>query len=234
MTLPVVPVVDTGVDDALALVVAARQPGLDLRGVVCTAGNVPLDRVLTNTRLVLRYLGADVPVAAGSGHRSDGMPFAERGLHGVDGLAGLAGVAPPVPRTLPPATEIVPTDAVVVSLGPLTAVRALPARRVVASYARPGEPNHAMDPVAAADVVYEPVDVPPHSLTDAVVTDAGAAGGSGGALQRLVAALLAHQDGRGAGLGDAAVMLMLAEPALESHRWARRVVELAGATRWPG
>ena len=38
---PVVLDVDTGVDDACALLFAARHPGLDLRAVTCVAGNAP-------------------------------------------------------------------------------------------------------------------------------------------------------------------------------------------------
>jgi Inosine-uridine preferring nucleoside hydrolase len=226
VTQPVALVVDTGVDDALALVVAARHPRLDLRGVVCTAGNVQLSRVLANTRFVLDLLGADVPVAVGAEDRSDGTPFPERDVHGVDGLAGLAVGASPVLGQLPTPAEVVTTGTVVVSLGPLTAVRGLAAARVVASYARPGEANHAMDPAAAAGVRYEPVDVPPHPLDEAAVRGPRTGGAPG---RRLAAALLAYQRDRRAGLGDAAVMLMLAEPELEPARWARRVIELASA-----
>lgn len=231
MTLPVVPVVDTGVDDALALVVAALAPSVELCAVVCTAGNVSLDRVLVNTRVVLDLLRCDVPVAMGAEHRLDGTPFPARGVHGADGLAGMASMAAMAgpasaggSRSLL-AADVVPADAVVVSLGPLTPMVGLAAGRVVASYARPGEVNYAMDPRAADAVTYEPVDVPPHSVSKAAV---GAAGSGGGSLHRLVSALLAHRVARGTGLGDAAVMLMLAEPALEPAEWAHRLVELAG------
>ncbi|MDD9204939.1 nucleoside hydrolase, partial [Georgenia sp. 10Sc9-8] len=56
--------VDTGTDDALALLYALRSPTLRVRAVTCVSGNVPLDRVVANTRRVLGVLGADdVPVA---------------------------------------------------------------------------------------------------------------------------------------------------------------------------
>ena len=62
---PVVLDVDTGVDDACALLLAALHPGLDLRGVTCVGGNAPLDDVVRNTLTVLDTCGrADVPVAA--------------------------------------------------------------------------------------------------------------------------------------------------------------------------
>ena len=50
--------VDTGVDDALALLLAARSPDLDIRGVTCVSGNVPVDLVVRNTLDVLEVGGA--------------------------------------------------------------------------------------------------------------------------------------------------------------------------------
>lgn len=59
--------VDTGVDDALALMLACAADEIDLVGVTCVAGNTRLPDVLTNTRAILRYCGReDIPVAAGA------------------------------------------------------------------------------------------------------------------------------------------------------------------------
>lgn len=222
MSLPVVAVVDTGVDDALALAVAARHPALDLRGVVCTAGNVPLERVLANTHYVLDLLDARVPVAVGAARSLDGLRFAGRSVHGPDGLAGLG------PRDEPPASgrvvaaaaELITPGTVVVCLGPLTSLVGLPVGRVVASYARPGEANHEMDPPAARSVAAEYADVPDHPVS--ITTGEGPLG-------ELVTSLLRHQARRATGLGDAAVMLGLAEPGLEPHHWAHRLQLLAAA-----
>ena len=38
--------VDTGIDDALALMLAVRHPGVNLRAVTCVAGNASLEQVL--------------------------------------------------------------------------------------------------------------------------------------------------------------------------------------------
>ena len=46
---PVILDVDTGVDDALALLLAVRSPDLDVRAVTCVAGNTDVDQVLRNT-----------------------------------------------------------------------------------------------------------------------------------------------------------------------------------------
>ncbi|GAA1941347.1 nucleoside hydrolase [Agromyces allii] len=100
MPIPVILDVDTGVDDALALLVAARHPGLDLLGVSCVAGNVSLDRVVENTLRVLAAAGrTDVPVAAGARR-----PLIEAAraatVHGTDGLGGVA--LDPSPRQVEP------------------------------------------------------------------------------------------------------------------------------------
>lgn len=59
--------VDTGVDDACALLLAALHPDLDLRAVTCVGGNAPLADVVRNTLTVLTTAGRDdVPVAAGA------------------------------------------------------------------------------------------------------------------------------------------------------------------------
>lgn len=220
MSLPVVAVVDTGVDDALALVVAARHPALDLRGVVCTAGNVPLKRVLANTHHVLGMLGARVPLAAGAARKLNGLRFAGRSVHGPDGLAGLGPRADPLaPDHLAArAAELVSADAVVVCLGPLTSLIGLPVGRVVASYAHPGEANYEMDPVAARSIASENADIADHPVP---ITPGESP------LGELVAGLLHHQAHRAAGLGDAAVMLGLAEPRLRPELWSRRVQLLA-------
>ncbi|HEX6335569.1 MAG TPA: nucleoside hydrolase [Jiangellaceae bacterium] len=221
MSLAVVAVVDTGVDDALALVVAARHPALDLRGVVCTAGNVPLERVLANTHYMLDLLDARVPVAVGAVRSLDGLRFTGRSVHGPDGLAGLG------PRDEPPASgrvgaaaELITPDTVVVCLGPLTSLVGLPVGRVVASYARPGEANYEMDPPAARSVAAEYADVPDHPVS---ITTGDTP------LGELVAGLLRHQARRATGLGDAAVMLGLAEPGLGPQHWTRRLQRLAAA-----
>jgi pyrimidine-specific ribonucleoside hydrolase len=96
--LPVVPVVldvDTGVDDACALLLAARHPGLDLRAVTCVAGNADVDQVVRNTLTVLEAAGRpEVPVARGAERPllEPGRPA--RHVHGEDGMGDLGLPAP--------------------------------------------------------------------------------------------------------------------------------------------
>lgn len=82
--------VDTGYDDALAILMASRTPDVRLLGVSCVAGNHQLDQVVTNTLKILEVAGSpDTPVAAGCI-----LPLIEdvrppAALHGRDGMADL-------------------------------------------------------------------------------------------------------------------------------------------------
>lgn len=79
--------VDTGVDDALALLVAARSPELNILGVTCVAGNVELDKVVTNTLGVLEIAGrTDIPVARGLAQPLLEIQHNSKGVHGEDGM----------------------------------------------------------------------------------------------------------------------------------------------------
>ena len=82
-------IVDTGVDDALALAVALRHPHIQLEAVLTTWGNVDLARVNSNTLRVLDWLGAsDVPVYATAQRPLVGEAFDASYFHGDDGLGG--------------------------------------------------------------------------------------------------------------------------------------------------
>jgi purine nucleosidase len=84
---------DPGIDDAVALLLAAASPELELLAVTCVAGNRPLDTVADNARRVLALAGrADVPVHAGC---SRPLAYASprctaASVHGEDGLGGVA------------------------------------------------------------------------------------------------------------------------------------------------
>jgi pyrimidine-specific ribonucleoside hydrolase len=88
--VPVVLDVDTGVDDACALLLAALHPGLDLRAVTCVAGNVGVDQVVRNTLAVLAAAGRpEVPVARGAARPLLEPARQARHVHGEDGLGDL-------------------------------------------------------------------------------------------------------------------------------------------------
>lgn len=98
MTAPALPVlldVDTGIDDALALLLAVRSPELELVAVGTVSGNVTAELAAANTLRALEAVGAgDVPVAVGAG-----APLVERRadaawVHGEDGLGNTGLPAP--------------------------------------------------------------------------------------------------------------------------------------------
>ena len=90
MARPIVVDVDTGTDDALALLYAVGCADLDLRAVTCVAGNAGLEQVVENTLRVLEAAGADdVPVAAGATKPLIERMRPEGQFHGADGLAGV-------------------------------------------------------------------------------------------------------------------------------------------------
>ena len=100
LPLPVLLDVDTGGDDALALLLAMASPALDVRGITCVAGNCPLSQVVINTLTLLDAIEAPpVPVAAGMDR-----PMLDAGLpppllHGSDGMGDL-GLPPPRRRAV--------------------------------------------------------------------------------------------------------------------------------------
>ncbi|MGL6236855.1 MAG: nucleoside hydrolase [Segniliparus sp.] len=66
MAIPIFADVDTGIDDAWALLTVLSHPEADLVGVGCTAGNVRVDQVCANTLAVLELAGrTDIPVSQG-------------------------------------------------------------------------------------------------------------------------------------------------------------------------
>jgi pyrimidine-specific ribonucleoside hydrolase len=87
---PVILDVDTGLDDACALLLAARHPDLELKAVTCVGGNVGLDQVVVNTLTVLEAAGrTDVPVARGAALPLLQPTRSAPHVHGVDGLGEL-------------------------------------------------------------------------------------------------------------------------------------------------
>ena len=84
---PLIMDVDTGVDDALALLLALSSPEVELVGVSTVAGNVPLPRTTDNTLRLLQWAGrADIPVYAGAERPLVRSAVAAADVHGATGL----------------------------------------------------------------------------------------------------------------------------------------------------
>lgn len=58
---------DPGHDDAVAIMLAAKSPQIDLLGITVVAGNQTLEKTTANALNVCQYLGLDIPVYAGCG-----------------------------------------------------------------------------------------------------------------------------------------------------------------------
>jgi len=81
---------DTGLDDAVALLLALRSPALNVIGITCVNGNVSLDKVINNTLRVVDHSGKNVPVYAGAVSALIPEKSANAAhVHGSDGLGGI-------------------------------------------------------------------------------------------------------------------------------------------------
>lgn len=93
---------DTGIDDALALILLASLPDVELVAVTTTHGNCSTESATANARLVLDTCGlAHVPVIGGLSAPLVGELATAWYVHGHDGL-GDCGVAPPPAPPAPP------------------------------------------------------------------------------------------------------------------------------------
>ena len=87
--IPVLIDVDTGIDDAMALVIACASDKLNILGVSTVAGNVALCHTTPNTLNVLHLLGRDdIPVAQGEAKPLERELVDAAYVHGEDGLRG--------------------------------------------------------------------------------------------------------------------------------------------------
>jgi purine nucleosidase len=176
--VPLILDVDTGVDDALALLYAVASPEVDLFAATCVMGNISVEQSTENTLAVLEVAGrGDVEVAQGAARplARDHVPFPV-----VHGERGLGRAAPPPPAASPSsrtAVELIvgsarerPGEVLLVATGPLTNI-ALALREeprlpqllrgfalMGGAFARGGnvtpaaEANIWVDPLAAAEV----------------------------------------------------------------------------------
>lgn len=89
-TISVVIDTDTGSDDAVALMMAARLPHVSIRAVTTVAGNVGVDQATRNALVTLELSGAtDVPVHRGIAKPLLRMLNTAQHVHGADGMSGV-------------------------------------------------------------------------------------------------------------------------------------------------
>ncbi len=120
---------DTASDDAVALVMALRNPDVTVEAITVVAGNVPLDQGVQNALYTAELCGARVPVHAGmAGPLLRPLETAQE-VHGIDGMGDIG--LPVRGRTPAPghavdvllrAVDESPGELTLVTLGPLTNV----------------------------------------------------------------------------------------------------------------
>ncbi len=120
--------VDTGIDDAQALLFALRSPDLHIEGITTVCGNIDVDQASVNTLKVLDLANVtNLPVARGAAHPLKKAAYHVPFIHGSDGLGDTRLPEPRNQLTNQSALELLidivtthPNDITLISLGPLT------------------------------------------------------------------------------------------------------------------
>lgn len=192
---------DPGQDDAIALLLAAASPELELLGITTVAGNVPLHLTTRNARVVMALSGrTDVPICAGADRPLDVALVTAEHVHGATGLNGVQLPEPTLPLDPRHAVDFIiqtlrerePGSVTLCPLGPLTnialALRRAPdiaprIRRIVlmgggcfegGNVTPAAEFNLYVDPQAAHEVFSSgvPITMAPLDVTHQVLTTA--------------------------------------------------------------
>jgi purine nucleosidase len=127
---PLVIDVDTGIDDALALLYACAAPEAEILGVSTVVGNVSLNAATRNTRAVLALAErGDIPVWPGAATPLSSGSADARHVHGESGLGHAVLPEPPEPASRMHAVDAIIAAAhahagrlMLVATGPLTNV----------------------------------------------------------------------------------------------------------------
>ena len=88
MPTPVVLDCDPGHDDAIAILLAAGAPEIDLRAITTVAANQTLDKVTLNARRICSAAGISVPIARGCARPLVRPLYVAEDVHGESGMDG--------------------------------------------------------------------------------------------------------------------------------------------------
>lgn len=125
---PIILDCDPGHDDALAILLAAANPAIDLLAVTTVGGNQTVEKCTINARRICSVAGiTGVPIAAGAAEPLLGSLHIGEYVHGVSGLDGPAWGEPTVPASDESAVDLIvrllrehPEPITLVPTGPLT------------------------------------------------------------------------------------------------------------------
>jgi purine nucleosidase/pyrimidine-specific ribonucleoside hydrolase len=133
---PIILDCDPGHDDAIAILLAAAHPGIELLAVTTVAGNGPLDKVTFNARRVATLAGLrDLPIAAGAAGPLVADHEASVEIHGESALDGPALPDPEVDLDPRPAVDLI-ADVLAASAVPVTLVATGPLTNVAQALER--------------------------------------------------------------------------------------------------
>lgn len=127
-SMPVILDTDPGCDDAVAIMLAAKQACLDLKALTVVAGNATLQKAARNALDVCSYLGFDqLTIAAGMVRPLVREQVVADEIHGVNGLANLEFGEPIMKLSFKHAVNLIievllssEEEITFVALGPLT------------------------------------------------------------------------------------------------------------------
>lgn len=129
---PIILDCDPGHDDAIAILLAASHPAVELLAITTVAGNQTLDKCTLNARRVCTVAGLSVPIARGAAGPLSGELVVAPEIHGESGLDGPSWPAPTVEVSDEPAVELMrrgllahPVPVTLVPTGPLTNIAEL-------------------------------------------------------------------------------------------------------------
>lgn len=125
--IPVIIDCDTGVDDAIALLIAGKLPQLDVCAVTSVAGNAEIEKTTKNAACVLALAGMDVPVYQGAAVPLMREQVTASYIHGKNGLNELTLPEPARPIQAIPACDAIydvakahAGELTFIGIGPLT------------------------------------------------------------------------------------------------------------------
>ncbi len=118
---------DTASDDAVAILLALREPQARVEAITIVFGNVPVKQGSINARFTVELCGKDTPVYEGASRSLMRTPTFAYWFHGEDGMGDMHYPAPKSPRAKGHAVDELirrfekePGEIELITLGPLT------------------------------------------------------------------------------------------------------------------